>query len=88
MVAPTFMSVVRGVHVYKAVWTLVGLVRILRGSVVGMKKLLINFWYISLTANHSKLHMGSNYKRQEKLIEEGGGIIIRARKIIPCLGGA
>ena len=32
-------SVMRGVHVYKAVWTPVGLVRTLRGSVVGVKKL-------------------------------------------------
>ena len=46
-------SVVRGVHVYKAVWTS-----------VGVKKLLINFYDISLTANQSQLqkkkHLGSN----------------------------
>ena len=36
-------SVVSGVHVYKAVWTS-----------VGVKKLLINFWDISLTAKLQK----------------------------------
>ena len=36
-------SVVRGVHVYKAVWT--------SG---GVKKFLINFWDISLTAKKKK----------------------------------
>ena len=40
----------REFHVYKAVWTS-----------VGVKKLLINFWDISLTANlQKKNHMGSN----------------------------
>ena len=29
------VCVMRGVHVYKAVWTAVGLVRTLKGSVVG-----------------------------------------------------
>ena len=42
-------SVVRGFHVYKAVWTS-----------VGVKKLLINFWDISLAAKLQKNHVGSN----------------------------
>ena len=37
------LSVMRGVHVYKAVWTS-----------VGVKKLLINFWDISLIAKLQK----------------------------------
>ena len=71
-------SVVRGFHVYKAVWTPVGLVHTLRGSIVGVKKLLINFWDISLHGRWAcklkkkkkkkkKKHMGSKLiKRQEK----------------------
>ena len=35
-----------------------GLVCSLRGSVVGVKKLLIDFWDISLTANYKKTTRG------------------------------
>ena len=42
-------SVVREFHVYKTVWTS-----------VGVKKLLINFWDISLTAKLQKNQVGSN----------------------------
>ena len=55
-------SVVRGVHVYKAVWTS-----------VGVKKFSINFWDISLTAKLQKPRGLQLIKRQEKLIEEGDG---------------
>ena len=42
-------SVVREFHVYKAVWT-----------TVGVKKLLINFWGHLFNSKTTKNHLGSN----------------------------
>ena len=56
--------VVREFHVYKAVWTS-----------VGVKKLLTNSWDISLTAK-LQITVWALINRLEKIIEEGGVEIV------------